>query len=78
MTRETVSTFVPILISFFNFTQLINAWIEVFRHVVGKVKTSYVQQVALKPIQELLNKKHAAPKRRKGIELATAMAMNVK
>lgn len=34
--------------------------------------------MALKPIQELLNKKHAMPKRKKGIELATAMAMNVK
>ena len=34
--------------------------------------------MALKPIQELLNKKHPMPKRRKGIELSTAMAMNVK
>lgn len=57
---------------------LINAWIDVFRNVVGKVKTNIVQQVALKPIQELLNKKHAMIKRQKGIELATAMAMNVK
>ena len=45
---------------------------------MGKVKTNIVQQVALKPIQELLNKKHAMIKRQKGIELATAMAMNVK
>lgn len=57
---------------------MINAWIDVFRNVVGKVKTNIVQQVALKPIQELLNKKHAMIKRQKGIELATAMAMNVK
>lgn len=39
------------------------AWIDVFRNVVGKVKTNIVQQIALKPIQELLNKKHAMVKR---------------
>ena len=45
---------------------------------MGKVRTNIVQQIALKPIQDLLNKKHAMVKRQKGIELATAMAMNVK
>lgn len=43
--------------------KLIDAWIEVFANVVGRVELHYLEQVAIKVIQELPSLKNPLPKR---------------
>lgn len=49
--------------------QLIDSWIEVFGHVIGKVDFEFVEDVALKPLMDLMDRKNPLPKRKKGHRL---------
>lgn len=42
---------------------LIDAWIDVFANCVGRVELHYLEQVAIKVIQELPSLKNPLPKR---------------
>ena len=57
--------------------QLIDAWIDVMAHCVGKVEVSYVKNVALKVIQEMPSPKNPLARRLLGNRLVTTVAMNL-
>lgn len=57
--------------------KLIDAWVDCFANVVGKVDIDYVTQVALKPISELCESKTPLPRRKLGNRLVVAMAKKV-
>ena len=57
--------------------QLIDAWIDVMAHCVGKVEVSYVKNVALKVIQEMPSPKNPLARRLLGNRLVTTVAMSL-
>ena len=57
--------------------QLIDAWVNVLGACVGRVQISYVQQVALKVIQEIASPKNPQARRLLGHRLVTVIAMNI-
>jgi hypothetical protein len=49
--------------------KLIDVWVNVFDNVIGKVDFEFIDEVALKPIFELCERKNPIPKRKKGHKL---------
>ena len=57
--------------------KLIDAWIDVLASCVGRVEVSYVKNVALRVIQEMIGPKNPLAKRMLGNRLVTTVAMNL-
>lgn len=54
---------------------LLDSWLAVFESVVGLVPFDYAHMVALKPIQETLDRKNPMSRRKRGNRLLTSMAL---
>jgi hypothetical protein len=54
--------------------KLINSWVSAFSTVVGRTDILYVQQVAVKPIADMMGSKNPLPRRKLGNRLVVEMA----
>lgn len=53
---------------------LLLAWEQVFRFVIGQVDFEFIEDVALKPLMEMIGRKNTVPRRRQGNRLLTSLA----
>ena len=56
---------------------MIDAWILVIENCVGRVDVSYVNNVAIRVIQEMPSPKNPVGRRMLGNRLVTTVAMNI-